>query len=41
MPFTQNSGHPQAWNGVGPKPKWLKEWAAEGKDISDLLIEKP
>ena len=24
----------------GPRPKWVKEWLAEGKSLDDLLINK-
>lgn len=27
----------QTWNGLGRRPKWIKEYEAQGGDIDDLL----
>jgi len=31
----------QIRNGLGPRPQWIKDEIAKGRELSDLLINKP
>lgn len=29
----------QTWTGVGSRPKWIRAWIEEGRDVEDLKIK--
>ena len=39
VPKYQHPENPSlTWSGRGPKPKWVKEWIASGRPVSDFEI---